>query len=88
MLHAQFRPRNPLARLLGGVLGILAVAAVLTLGLFALAALIVGGGMLWLYRALRKPRRVAPPPASPPPPGIIDGEFIVISTRPDHSPQR
>ncbi len=86
LLHAQFRPRNPLARLLGGLLGILAVAAVLALGLVALAALVTGGALYWLYRALRPPRKGAASASAAPVPGIIDGEFRVISTRTDRAP--
>lgn len=94
MFHAPFRPRNPLARLIGGILGILAVAGVLALGVFALAALVIGGGLFWLFSTLRHSARrttAAPAPApgaSAPAPGIIDGEFTVIRARPDHSTQR
>lgn len=90
MFHAPFRPRNPLARLIGGILGILAVAGVLALGVFALAALVIGGGLLWLLTTLRHAARktTAPRSAPAPAPGIIDGEFTVIRARPDHSTHR
>lgn len=88
MFQATFRPRNPLVRLLGWLLGILAVAAVLALGMFALAALVVGGALLWLYRALRHPRKLAEGSTSTAAPGIIDGEFTVIPTRPGQAPLR
>ncbi len=83
----QFRTsvRNPLARLVVGVLTVLAVAAVFALGVFALAALVVGGALLWLYRSVRGPARATPAGAAakPPPPGIIDGEFTVVSASAD-----
>lgn len=89
MFRFHFRPRNPLVRLIGGIVGVLAVAAVLALGVFALAALVIGGGLLWLYSTVRgslvKPTVV---PAAATPPGIIDGEFTVIQHRPDHSIHR
>ncbi len=89
MFRFHFRPRNPLVRLLGGIVGILAVAAVLALGVFALAALVVGGGLLWLYSTARGSlRKPAAAQSATPPPGIIDGEFTVIPSRPDHSIQR
>jgi len=90
MFHAPFRLRNPLARLIGGILGLLAVAGVLALGVFALAALVIGGGLFWLFNTLRHSARkpTAAPAAPAPAPGIIDGEFTVIRARPDHSTQR
>ena len=86
MIQAMFRPRNPIARLFGWLLGIVAVAAVLALGVFALAALVVGGALLWLYRALRHPRKLADGATATPAPGVIDGEFTVIRTRPGQAP--
>jgi hypothetical protein len=83
MIHVRSLPRNPLARLAGGILALLAVAAVLVLGVFALAAFVVGGSLMWLYRALRAPARPAPAAAEAPPPGVIDGEFTVVSARPE-----
>lgn len=83
MFRVMFRPRHPLARLLAGVLAVLAVAAVLALGVFALAAFVVGGLLLWGIRTLRaafsSPRGVPPEQPSP---GVIDGEFTVVRVHP------
>lgn len=85
MFHGPFRalrPRHPLARLLAGVLSIVAVLALVALGTFVLAALVVGGALLLLVNAFRNARRpraaAAPAGAPPPPPGIIEGEFTVV----------
>lgn len=83
MIHVRSLPRNPLARLVGGILALLAVAAVLVLGVFALAAFVVGGSLLWLYHTLRTPSRPAPAVDPSAPPGVIDGEFTVVTARPD-----
>lgn len=83
MIHVRSLPKNPLARLVGGILALLAVAAVLVLGVFALAAFVVGGSLLWLYHTLRAPSRPATSADPAPPPGVIDGEFTVVSARPD-----
>ncbi|MEO8011247.1 MAG: hypothetical protein ABI650_06340 [Dokdonella sp.] len=89
MFRLYLRPRNPLVRLIGGIVAILAVAAVLALGVFALAALVVGGGLLWLYSTVRGSlRKPSVAPVTAPPAGIIDGEFTVIPNRPDHSMHR
>lgn len=89
MFRVHFRPRNPLVRLIGGIVGILAVAAVVALGVFALAALVVGGGMLWAYSTVRGSlRKPSAAPAAATPSGIIDGEFTVIQHRPDPSVHR
>ncbi len=90
MVHVLFRAvrsRHPLARLAMGVLGILVVALFVTVGVFALGALAIGGALLLLVNALRAPRR--PPasagpgtPAQPTPPGVIEGEFTVVSVKP------
>ncbi len=90
MVHALFRAarsRHPLARLAMGVLGIVVVALFVTVGVFALAALAVGGALLLLVNAMRAPRR--PPAAAGPgtatqstPPGVIEGEFKVVSEPP------
>ena len=52
VFRSTIRPRNPLLRLLGGILGFLAVLAVLALGLFAFAALVVGGAILLVLTGL------------------------------------
>ena len=85
MFHGPFhlfRPRrHPLARLLSGVVGVLAVLTLVALGMFAAAALLVGGALFLLVNALRgaRPRAAAAAATAPPPPtGIIEGEFTVV----------
>lgn len=90
MFHARFGPRlrHPLVRLLGGILGIVAVLGVLMLGLFAFAALLIGGALWMLFNALRRPRAAAPRTAQAPAadkPGVIDGEFTVLRNQGNHS---
>lgn len=75
------RTRHPLARLLGVVVGALALVAVLAFGLFAAVALIVGGSIVVLINSLRTPRTASTaqaPKSPPPPPGVIEGEFKVV----------
>jgi hypothetical protein len=89
-LHS-LRSRHPLARLAAVVLGIIVVIALLTIGVFVLAVLAVGGAVFALVRALRAPSMARPAQQSHnAPAGIIDGEFTVVAdsgarTRP--SPQ-
>jgi hypothetical protein len=84
MFHGLFRvsrPRHPLARVLAGVLSVVAVLALVALGAFVLAALVVGGALLMLvnaFRAARRPRADAAAP-KPAPAGVIEGEFTVVS---------
>jgi hypothetical protein len=79
VIHSGLRPRNPVTRLIGWVLGLLAVLGVLALGFFAFVAILVVGAVWMLVNALRGYKR---PPARPAPKatdsGIIDGEFIVV----------
>ncbi|HNR92581.1 MAG TPA: hypothetical protein PKO41_09165 [Dokdonella sp.] len=82
MLHVQFRPRHPLARLLAGVLALLALAAVIALGVFALAALIVGGLLWWGINAVRRTFGAPPAPVQSATSEVIDGEFTVVQVRP------
>ena len=82
LFHA-LRPRHPLLRLLAGVVGAAALLALVTLGLFAMAVIAVGGLVFMLVNALRSPQRpVATANAAPrtTPPGVIDGEFTVVSS--------
>jgi hypothetical protein len=77
------RPRNPLLRLIGSILGLLVVLGVLALGFFAFLALLVGGALWMLVRSLRgtaRPRPAKPAPSSET--GIIDGEFTVVRDAP------
>jgi hypothetical protein len=84
MFHVAFRAlrsRHPLARLVAGVLSIVAVLALLALGTFVLVALLVGGALLLIVNAFRsasRPRADAPPAPAPAPPGVIEGEFTVV----------
>jgi hypothetical protein len=86
MFNSSFRPfrsRHPLARLLVGVTGLIAALILVALGLFALAALMIGGAVFLLLRALRRtsPARARTSGASSPPslaPGVIEGEFTVV----------
>ena len=78
-------PRSPLMRLIGAVVGALMLLALIALGMFAFLALVIGGAVFMLVRALRKPR-VPASPASPAAAGparmdVIDGEFTVIEHR-------
>lgn len=82
MLHVLFRPRHPLVRLLAGVLALLALAAIVALGVFALAALVIGGLLWWGVNAVRRAFTTPRTPAPAPAPGVIDGEFTVIHARP------
>lgn|SRR5690606_1669075 len=79
VFHTATRPRNPLLRLIGSILGLLVVLGVLALGFFAFVALLAGGALWMLISALRGKSHGARPksPASADP-GIIDGEFTVV----------
>lgn len=85
------KPRHPLARLLGGVLGLVAVLMLVALGLFAFAALAIGGALFLLVNALRaRPTPARAPTAGPAAPaGVIEGEFTVVrEPSPDPSARR
>ncbi|MGB0133598.1 hypothetical protein [Dokdonella sp.] len=79
ILRSSLRPRNPVARLIGWILGLLAVVGVIALGFFAFVAILVIGAIWMLVNTLRGkhkgPARSAP---TTPENGIIDGEFIVV----------
>lgn len=86
VLQSGLRPRNPITRLIGWVLGLLAVLGVLALGFFAFVAIAVIGAVWMLVNALRGNKRPSarPAPGGPkvsnaPGDGVIDGEFIVVS---------
>lgn len=80
MFRWSFHPhaRHPLSRLLATVIGALALLVLLVFGLFAAAALVVGGAVFLLVKALRAPPQAAgranPTPASE---HVIEGEFTV-----------
>lgn len=86
ILFRTFRPRHPLARFAVAVLGAIAVLVFITLGVFAIAALAVGGGIYLLINALRgtsRPAATAPPNrGAAPPSGVIEGEYTVVQAGP------
>ena len=79
MIRWRFNPRtrHPLARLLTWVAGGAALLVLLAFGLFAAAALVIGGAIVVLVKAFGAPARSAParPAAAG---GIIEGEFKVV----------
>lgn len=89
-----FRPRHPLARLATAVLGVIAVLILVTVGLFAVAALVIGGGAFLLINALRGTPRPAASAEAPPqgprrsPSGVIEGEYTVVQAGPAREPMR
>lgn len=79
VFQSSLRPRNPLARLIGSILGLLAVLGLLAIGAFAFAALLVGGALWLLWNAVRGKRGPRPRPApAPAESGVIDGEFTIV----------
>jgi hypothetical protein len=87
-----FRPRHPLARIAMAVLGVIAVLVLVTLGLFAVAALAIGGGVFLLVSALRGTLRPAAPAQASPQQaqrarsGVIEGEYTVVESAPARGP--
>lgn len=72
------RARHPLSRLLATVIGALALLVLLVFGLFAAAALVVGGAVFLLIKALRAPSQAAGRPnPTPSSEHVIEGEFTV-----------
>jgi hypothetical protein len=83
------RTRHPLARLLGFVIGAAALLVLLTFGLFAAVALIIGGAIVVQVKSFRAPQGVAPAPARPRADGVIEGEFTVVHPAQErHQPVR
>ena len=85
VFQSSLRPRNPLLRLIGAILGMLAVIGAIAIGFFAFIALMIGAAIWYLIHLLRAkvkpaPQRRATPAAS----DIIDGEFSVVR---GHGPQ-
>lgn len=66
---APRKPRNPLLRVVFGVLGLALLALLLVVGLFVGAAMLVGGALLRLLRQRGKP--VADK-------RVVDGEYRVM----------
>ena len=80
VFQTGLRTRNPLLRLVGSLLGLLAVLGVLALGMFAFAAFVIVGSLWLLIGSLRgKTRRPASAAAPAADNGVIDGEFTVVS---------
>jgi len=65
------KPRNPLLKLVCGLVGIALLAVLVVIGLF------VGLGML-LFAAVR--RMLRPAPVQAPAPQVIEGEYSVVGT--------
>lgn len=80
MVTWQFQSRHPVNRLIAASIGLLALLALVTLGLFAAAVLVAGGIAVWIAKRIRSAWRSDPPPHRAPP-GVIEGEFTVVSTR-------
>jgi hypothetical protein len=80
--HWFNRPRHPLLRLLLGVIGLVMLAGVLTVGFFALIAFAFIGAIVALTRALARSHVAAATAPQPHPaadhPRVIEGEFIVV----------
>lgn len=86
VIHSGLRPRNPVTRLIGWILGLFAVLGVLALGFFAFVAILVVGAIWMLVNALRGNKRAPARPASrAQESGIIDGEFIVVRESEKHA---
>lgn len=68
-LFAPRKPRNPLLRALLGVVGVLLLAALLVVGVFAGLAMLAGGLLLRLLR-----QRGRPAPAS----RVVEAEYRVV----------
>lgn len=88
-----FRPRHPLARIAVTALAVIAVLALVMLSLFAVAAIVIGGGLFLLFNALRGALRPAPttaaaPSAKRPPIGVIEGEYTVVPSASTHDASR
>jgi fatty acid desaturase len=71
------RTRHPLSRLFAAVIGAGALLVLLVFGLFAAAALIVGGAVFLLIKSLRAPQGVPRTNAAAAPENVIEGEFTV-----------
>lgn len=85
VFHSSLRPRNPLARLIGGTLGLIVVLGLVVFGFFALVALFIGGSIWYLVHILRAKRPVhAQSKPAKPEEGVIDGEFTVVASADRH----
>jgi uncharacterized membrane protein len=73
------RRHHPLSRLLFGVVGLLLLAVVLTLGFFALVAFALVGAVVAVTRGFARARVEAP--AGQHRVNVIEGEFVVLPSQ-------
>ncbi len=93
VFQSSLRPRNPLVRLIGGILGLIVVLGLVVFGFFAFVALFIGGSLWYLIHILRAKRPDhSQPKATKSVQGVIDGEFTVVANADRHArieePQR
>lgn len=93
VFQSSLRPRNPVVRLIGGVLGLIVVLGLVVFGFFAFVALFIVGSTWYLIHVLRTHHaRNAQQKAAKPEEGVIDGEFTVLANPDRHArieePQR
>lgn len=69
-LFAPRKPRHPLVRVAVGLLGLAILAALVFVGVFVGAAMIIAG-LAWKLLAQRKSARTAPSQ-------VVDGEYHVV----------
>jgi len=74
------RRHHPLARLLFGVVGLVLLAVVLTLGVFALIAFAFVGAVVAITRSVAR-AQAGTRRASGGDPRVIEGEYVVLSNR-------
>lgn len=74
------RRHHPLARLIGGMLGLVLLLGVLTLGFFALVAFAFVGVIVALTRALARAYAQGHAPA-PVHTRVLEGEYVVLPNR-------
>ncbi len=86
VFQSSLRPRNPLARLIGGILGLIVVLGLVLFGFFAFVALFIVGSIWYLIHILRA-KRPSPsqPTAARAEEGVIDGEFKVVESTDRHA---
>lgn len=86
VFQSSLRPRNPLVRLIGGIIGLFVVVGLIALGFFAFIALFIGGAIWYVIHTLRAKR---PNPAkaktAKAEDGVIDGEFTVVEDANRHT---
>ena len=81
VFQSNLRPRNPLVRLIGGILGLIVVVGLIAVGFFAFVALFIGGAIWYgihLLRSKRPGRDRSQRKATKTEDGVIDGEFTVV----------